>query len=219
MSLQLSNDTFRQFYTLSKAHHPDHNPNDPEASVRFVKISEAYAVLGSPQKRQQYDRDIEDASGRTSSRPTSHSSTSRPAGGRTASGLSRRRTQFRGPPPSFYRSGGYGPQGGRRQAHPGASSSASAASGSDTERHAGSAEAQAAWDNDVPHFDREGHFRTQEQQDERRRRRMSEGTTISEGGGSVLINFLFVGGIVSLAIFIPTLFERKATRKGQGTGA
>ncbi|KAI9701599.1 MAG: hypothetical protein M1836_001655 [Candelina mexicana] len=202
---------------LSKAHHPDHNPNDPEASVRFIKISEAYAVLGSPQKRQKYDRDIQHASGQTSNRRGSHSFTSSPAGGRPASGLSRRRTQFRGPPPSFYRNGGYGSQRVKQQAHPGASSSATAASGSDSGQHASSAGTHGGWDNDVPHFDREGHFRTQEQQDKRRRRRMAEGEIPTEGGGSILINFIFVGGIVSLAIFIPTLFERKYTRKGQGS--
>ncbi|KAI9787468.1 MAG: hypothetical protein M1835_002667 [Candelina submexicana] len=206
----------KKFYSLSKAHHPDHNPNDPEASVRFIKISEAYAVLGSPQKRQKYDRDIQHASGQPSSRRGSHSFTSGPAGGRPASGLSKRRTQFRGPPPSFYRNGGYGSQWTKQQAHPGASSSATAASGRNSGQHASSAGTHGGWDNDVPHFDREGHFRTQEQQDERRRRRMAEGEIPMQGGGSILINFIFVGGIVSLAIFIPTLFERKSTRKGQG---
>ncbi len=219
LTQRVTNNFTRQFYSLSKTHHPDHNPNDPEASVRFVKISEAYAVLGSPQKRQKYDRDIQHASDQTSSRRGSHSSTSGPAGGRPASGLSRRRAQFRGPPPSFYRSGGYGSQEGRRQAHPGASSSASATSGSDPSRQSGFPETQAGWDNDVPHFDRDGHFRTQAQQDERRRRRMAEGVMPTEGGGSMLINFIFVSGIVSLAIFIPTLFERKTPRKGQDTSS
>lgn len=36
-------------------------------------------------------------------------------GGRPASGLSRRRTAFRGPPPSFYRSGGWGASGAKRK--------------------------------------------------------------------------------------------------------
>src|SRR5450432_1534364 len=99
----------RSFYRLSKTHHPDRNPNDPDASKRFVKISEAYAILGHADKRHRYDGEaIRTGQGPsysdTAPRGSYHSSN--PAGGRPASGLSRRRTQFRGPPPSFYRSGG-----------------------------------------------------------------------------------------------------------------
>ncbi|KIM95153.1 hypothetical protein OIDMADRAFT_86724, partial [Oidiodendron maius Zn] len=46
----------KSFYKLSKTHHPDRNPNDPGASQRFVQISEAYAILSNPSKRQAYDR-------------------------------------------------------------------------------------------------------------------------------------------------------------------
>ncbi|MCJ1410894.1 hypothetical protein MMC19_004981 [Ptychographa xylographoides] len=107
----------RQFYHLSKLHHPDHNPNDPTSSTRFVRISEAYAILGSPTKRDRYDRDhtrhSSSSSNNNSPRGT-HSSASTPFGSRPASGLSKRRTTFHGPPPSFYRSGGWGSQGAKR---------------------------------------------------------------------------------------------------------
>lgn len=73
----------------------------------------------------------------------------------------------------------------------------------------GASGAQAGGSNNVPHFDRQGHFRTQEQQDLRRKRRMEEQTTYDyAGSGSMLINFILVGTAVSLACFMPTLFER-----------
>lgn len=71
----------------------------------------------------------------------------------------------------------------------------------------------------VPHFDREGHFRTQEQNSRRWQRRgygrdrdghEMPGVDVPRG---TLANFLFVGGIISLGVFVPTfLFEKSATR-------
>ncbi|KAI9843878.1 MAG: hypothetical protein M1837_006031 [Sclerophora amabilis] len=193
-------DIKKQFYSLSKAHHPDHNPNDPKASERFVKISEAYAVLGNPKKRERYDRDhsqhaSSSSSGRT--RPGQSTSSSGPAGGRPASGLSRRRTQFRGPPPSFYRSGGWGNHREKRQAQ---ADSYAEGSGAAAGGGFGPGEAQRGRDDDVPHFDRDGHYRTQTEQDRRRQRRMSEDFFPGDRPGSILTNFLFVGGIITLAI-------------------
>ena len=208
----------KQFYALSKTHHPDHNPNDPSASERFVKISEAYAVLGYPEKRTKYDRDNSGATGgpQTSTRRGSHGSSA--FGARPASGLSKRRTQFRGPPPSFYRSGGWGTQGTRRRSQAegpaAAAGSGGAAQGSETRSGGFSpGQAQAGWDNDVPHFDREGHRRTQDQQERRRilRRRTGE-DDMGYGGASMLIQFLLVGGVVCAAFSLPTLFERRIER-------
>jgi molecular chaperone DnaJ len=46
----------RAFRRLARRHHPDVNPNDPESEARFKQMAEAYAVLGDPERRRQYDR-------------------------------------------------------------------------------------------------------------------------------------------------------------------
>ena len=207
----------RQFYSLSKTHHPDHNPNDPKASERFVKISEAYAILGSPQKRERYDQILQRAQGASPSKAPrgSHSSSSTAFGSRPASGLSRRRTQFKGPPPSFYRSGGWGTQGNKRRAQ--AEESRSTGTGEVRSGGFGPGQGQAGF-NDVPHFDREGHYRTQEQQDQRRRRR-TEGEGVGfVKGGDVFSQFLMISALVTFAFSIPTLFDRSRNGRKKDEG-
>jgi curved DNA-binding protein len=46
----------KAFRRLARKHHPDVNPNDPQAEQRFKEISEAYTVLSDPEKRSLYDR-------------------------------------------------------------------------------------------------------------------------------------------------------------------
>lgn len=46
----------KQYRKLAAKHHPDKNPNDPKAAERFKEISEAFQVLGDPEKRKQYDQ-------------------------------------------------------------------------------------------------------------------------------------------------------------------
>jgi hypothetical protein len=76
-------------------------------------------------------------------------------------------------------------------------------------------------EDDVPHFDREGHFNTHKRNSaryqRRRERNMAEGYVPSgDAPRGTLANFLFVGGIISLGVFVPSLlFERRVRKKGK----
>ncbi|EGP83107.1 unnamed protein product [Zymoseptoria tritici ST99CH_3D1] len=215
----------KQFYKLSKSHHPDLHPNDPSASQKFVKISEAYATLGSPEKRQRYDRDhIQTSSAPSSSASSprgsySSASSSSGPGGRPASGLSRRRTAFRGPPPSFYRSGGWGEHSDKRSEHSQKSSHSHEAQGQAASGprgpSAGGASAEPGMGpggfaagfegRDVPHFDGRAHTATHEEIEKRqrvRRRRtvQAESAEMAGNGSSVLFNFVVLMGILGVVV-------------------
>ena len=45
----------KAYRKLARKHHPDLNPNDKEAHIKFQQINEANEVLSDPEKRKKYD--------------------------------------------------------------------------------------------------------------------------------------------------------------------
>ena len=57
-----SEDEIKKAYrTLAKKYHPDMNPGDKDAEVKFKEVNEAYAVLSDSEKKSKYDRFGHDA--------------------------------------------------------------------------------------------------------------------------------------------------------------
>ena len=57
-----SEDEIKKAYrSLAKKYHPDMNPGNAEAEVKFKEVNEAYAVLSDSEKRSKYDRFGHDA--------------------------------------------------------------------------------------------------------------------------------------------------------------
>lgn len=202
-----------------------------------MRISEAYGVLSIPAERTKYDRDTlrlhqtrDPAAG--PAHRGSYSSTN-PAGGRSPSGLSRRRSPFRGPPPSFHRNGGWGSQEQKRSAAHEESTGGGGARytggsrayegdkyeskfGYTTNTSGGMGPGQDPFghQDDVPHFDREGHQRTGRNTEARQRARRAEAAAAGDYGRSsgdfsaeaergVGGMFLVISGVILLSFLGP----------------
>ncbi|KAM5352321.1 hypothetical protein ACJ41O_005044 [Fusarium nematophilum] len=217
----------KSFYSLSKTHHPDANPTDPNASHTFSLLSESYTVLSDTARRAAYDRDVLRVHHHQHGHnPRASYHSTNPAGGRAPSGLSRRRGTFRGPPPSFYRSGGWGSQADkRRKAH-----EESTGFGGGDASAGGGGHHRGPWGNpfghhhggmgpgddpfghqeEVPHFDKAGHTRTHRREDQRRkerqRRAVGDDDIEFEPQTSIAGHFFIISGILAATILAPLVY-------------
>ncbi|KAI5812567.1 hypothetical protein BZA77DRAFT_359127 [Pyronema omphalodes] len=198
----------KRFYELSKLHHPDLNRQDPEAPKKFIAINNAYSILGNPKLREKYDKELFRV------RP-SHAS---PMGARPASGLSRRRTQPMGPPPSFYRNGGWNTMKsanttgsyGSAQARASAQAASEAWAREHQHQHATSGGmGYTAGAGRVHGFNFEGKVRQHERQEERVRLRRKNNAT---GDRKVVVPFLVVSGILALSVWVSGIGREKGTK-------
>ena len=48
-------DIKKAYRRLAREHHPDRNPDDKNAEERFKEIQQAYAMVGTPEKRKEFD--------------------------------------------------------------------------------------------------------------------------------------------------------------------
>ena len=212
----------RQFYTLSKKNHPDHNKDDPTASTRFVAISEAYHTLSVPEKRAQYDAQLHQAERRSGwgrgggyGHPQGSYSSASYVGSRPATGLNKKRGTFRGPPPSFYNSGGYGRHEAKRTeyAHHNPNAGGQEADPESYGEQGGYGPGQQRQGQKVPHFDDVRHKETHEQVHEHiqkgRRRSKLYRRDEEYARGDMLVNFLVVSGIVGVIGATVKIFEEK----------
>jgi len=158
----------KQFYVLSKETHPDINHGDPHAAKRFAQISESYSVLADPEKRKRYDRDVmrthESHTRHHHAHGHHHHQRGTYAGHRPPSGLSKRRSPFKGPPPSYFAQGNMS----ANTARPEKASSPSSSSYQAGTFNAAAFTPEGRYD---PHFDASRVFRTQTHEDMRRANR------------------------------------------------
>ncbi|KAI5308367.1 hypothetical protein KEM55_005910, partial [Ascosphaera atra] len=205
-----------KFYALSLAHHPDKNRDNPAASKEYSHISAAYNTLSDDGARAKYDRDH--AIGPSAAqRAAANGRRKTHVGARPASGLSKRRSPFTGPPPSFYSSGGYGGTGRRTPRPPYSGRKPGETRPTEPDP------AEFVKRNEVPHFDAESHLRTQQNQDERRRQRRAENLASgakrrgdvadNDVGGSEPRRFVLLSGVIIFAAVVTAWMGTTANEK------
>ncbi|KAJ9602042.1 hypothetical protein H2200_013402 [Cladophialophora chaetospira] len=208
-------DLKRQFYILSKETHPDVNRADPHAAERFAQISESYAVLADPEKRKRYDRDVLRAQQQEARHGRQHSGgrSGTYAGHRPPSGLSKRRSAFKGPPPSFYAQGG-------ASTNTQQDAQARAQQSAGQEYTGGMFNAGAFSDGSNTAFESHPIYKTQTHEDYRRMNRRQAELAAAQAAveeDNFWARFIIVSGIIGLSVGAGTLILKMAsTPRGGG---
>ncbi|OAP54291.1 hypothetical protein AYL99_11392 [Fonsecaea erecta] len=200
----------RQFYVLSKETHPDVNQNDPTASERFAQISESYSVLADPEKRKRYDRDVMRAHHPHHRGHGTHGQRSQGgtyAGHRPPSGLSKRRSVFKGPPPSFYAHGNSSARPQEQQTRGEEYKAGTFNAGAFSEGGGG------------PAFDTRPTYKTQTHEDYRRANRRAAELAAAQAAAeedNFWARFIVVSGIIVLGVSVGTLVLHMANKPRGG---
>ncbi|KAG0632925.1 DnaJ domain-containing protein [Tuber brumale] len=164
----------KRFYELSKKHHPDLNRHDPHAPTRFLRISSAYTILGNAEKKEKYDKEVRLRVGGDMAQTSSAGRS--PVGARPAHGLSKRRTHFHGPPPSFHRNGGWATFKG---SHCGPKPNTAGAGGA-------AGFSKEGYTDDVPHFNFDLKYRQHRTQEQRRESRYKAPLVVDHEKGIIM---------------------------------
>lgn len=196
-------DLKKRFYVLSKETHPDVSKTH-NASDRFAEVSEAYSVLGNDEKRRRYDRDVMPRFHPAPSRSGARGRSGTYAGSRPATGLSKRRATFRGPPPSYYQSAARNKEEHARREQE--SYNAGAQAGQfDPSQYA----AHGMWD---PTFNPTPVYKTQTAEDVRRHARrqaeMAAAQQYAEEESNFWARFVMVSGVVAFGVGMGTIISR-----------
>ncbi|KAL6242082.1 hypothetical protein RBB50_010994 [Rhinocladiella similis] len=212
-------DLKKQFYVLSKETHPDRNRQDPKAGERFAQISESYSVLANPEKRRRYDRDVyhvhhghhsHSRVHHTHGHHSSHTARKSYAGSRPATGLSKRRSAFKGPPPSFY---AHGQPSANTTSQAQASANAQAQAQAQAQSQAGTFNPEAFTDADAARsgfaFDPQSTFKTQTHEDYRRANRRAAEVEAARAAAAEENDFwgrfIVVAGVITLSVSVGTI--------------